>query len=329
MRKPKPTNWIKRANRFVPFEFFSANPDDYKKYINNPDCPPPMLAAAWEDVKSKMEDIKSNMASIAADGELGSRCKSIDDTIYSITSNPNTPEDIIFEMTEINWQAFKFRCGNMEWRKTTRELINRNSYENLVKIFENANKKLSSYDEKSKKSNFTAYIHDSIYALNVIRMMMNRMTYSRTDAVTKMFDYSDHYNEKTGTGNAFLEYVKDKQLNIIKNFVDFFERTFMSRDKEIQKELYYIASLGAGEDYSSKAFVSEIWEIMFMLHSRVPGTYDYGYGINYQTTRECTELTKKMASAGMIDNFATISMYRQRLYDVKKSLGMQVVYYSE
>jgi len=316
MRKPKPTNWIKRANRFVPFEFFSANPDDYKKYIKNPDCPPPMLTAAWEDVKSGMEDIKINMASIAADGELGSRCKSIEDTIISITINPNTPEDIIFEMTEINWQAFKFRCQNMEWKKITRELINTNSYENLVKIFENANKKLSSYDEKS---NFTAYIHDSIYALNVIRMIMHRTTYySRTDAVDRMYDWEPV--------NTFIEYVKDKQLNIIKNFVDFFERTFISHDKEIQKELYNIAILGAGEDYSSKAFVSQIWEIMFMMHARAESGTAYGYGINYKTTKKCAELTRKMASAGIIDNSSTFSMYRHRLYDVKNILGMPLVH---
>jgi len=282
-----------------------------------------LLAAAWEDVKSKMEYIKSNMDSIAANGRLVSRCNSIDDTIYSIISNPNTPQDIIFEMTETNWQAFKSTCIEIDWRGITRELIDRNSYETSVKIFENANKKLSSYDEKS---NFRAYIHDSIYALNVIRIMMHKTTYSGKDAEAQMFDYDGNDNKKTGKGNVFFEYVKDNQLDIIKNFADFLERTFMSRDKEIEKELYLIANTSLTEDYSSKAFVSQIWEIMFMMHAKALGAHAYGYGINYQTTKKCAELTKKMVSANIIGNFSIFSMYKHRLYHVRESLGMPVVY---
>ena len=316
MKRPNPSNWLKRSNRFVPFEFFSADPDDYKKYIDSEDCPPPMLAAAWEDVKSKMADIKDNFLDIVSSGNLDGRCKSIGDIIDSIIKNPNTPEDITFEMTEINWQAFKFRCRMVNWHRTLYQLTYKNSYENLVKLFENSMNKLS-YDEKSKKSNFTAYVHDSIYALNTMRSIINRAVLStKTEGMI-------------GDSEVFFQYIKNNQLKIINSFENVTGKTFLSSDREILNELHQTAVLGvlgAGEDYSSNAFFSQIWAIISMMQGKTPGKIGYNvFDIGSETTRKSFNLTKKMSSAGFVPNTGNnpvMKMYRIRLMNVRHKLGM-------
>ncbi len=315
MKRPNPSNWLKRSNRFVPFEFFSADPDDYKKYIDSEDCPPPMLAAAWEDVKSKMADIKNNFLDIVSSGNLDGRCNSIGNIIDSIIKNPNTPEDITFEMTEINWQAFKFRCRMVNWDRTLYQLTYKNSYENLVKLFENSMNKLS-YDEKSKKSNFTAYVHDSIYALNTMRSIMNRAVLSTTIAEGMI-----------GDSEVFFQYIKNNQLKIIKSFENFTGKTFLSSDREILNELHQTALLGAGEDYSSNAFFSQIWAIISMMQGETTGKIGYNlFDIGSETTRKSFDLTKKMSSAGFVPNTGNpvMKMYRIRLMNVRHKLGMAI-----
>ena len=56
MRKIKYSNWFKRSNRFVPFDFFSSDPEDWAKYISDPDCPPHFLSTAWHEIKQDMKD---------------------------------------------------------------------------------------------------------------------------------------------------------------------------------------------------------------------------------------------------------------------------------
>ena len=256
MKKSKYYNWFKRSNRFVPFEFFSSDPGDWSKYIGDPDCPPHLLSSAWQDTKEVMEKLKSKWIDkrdyLYTDRDFGDRaswCNKISDTAAALNKNKNTPEDVLYEMSIVNWTHYRNICGELGLKfpnsAFTHVLLKRNPYKNFPDLFDHFLNIINS----DKDSDFAAHESDCLNALNSMYAMISRFS---------LLQYSE--GELIGDEDVFVKYMEKNQLRIINSINRYLDLNYLS-DNSLKSELFI----------NNEDGISYSWRIIDRLTSAASG----------------------------------------------------------
>ena len=228
MRKIKYSNWFKRSNKFVPFDFFSSDPEDWAKYISDPDCPPHFLSTAWHEIKQDMKELKRKwiddkdyLYTEKDHRERNYWCNRISDTVVALAKNKSTPDDVAIEMTITNWGQYRDVCGELGLKFPTSSfrhfVLKKNKYESFPYLFDH----FLSVINRDVDSNFPSHESDCVHALQSLHSLIRR------------FSLNEHVEgELIGDSDIFRKYIEKNQLRVMDSIDRYLDINYLSKNKQ-------------------------------------------------------------------------------------------------